>query len=70
MLGEGIRNCCGDFVKCDQLKSGDTHQTGDLADGDRDGRTSHETAYARGGNEFDNPTNSQEAYGKDDKPLG
>ena len=54
---------------CNSLESSDTHQTGDLADGDCDGGTGHETTYGGGGNEFDNPTNPQKAYAKDDEPL-
>lgn len=57
------------MVTRNSLESSNTHQTGDLADGNGDGRTSHETAYGRGGNEFDDPTNSQKAYSKNDEPL-
>lgn len=54
---------------CNSLKSGDAHQTWDLADGNRDGGTSHEPADCRSGNEVDDPTDSQEAYRKDAEPL-
>ena len=52
------------------LESSNTHQAGDLADGNCDRRAGHETAYGRSGKETDDPTDSKEAYGKDDKPLG
>jgi hypothetical protein len=67
--GEQIKRGHEAVVKCHSLESSYAHQTGDLADGDGDGGTGHETAYGRSGDELDDPTESQKAYAKDDEPL-
>ena len=41
----------------------------DLTSGNRDGGTSHETAYGRGGDKLYDPTKSQKSYAKDDETL-